>query len=193
LLKNYTQLHQKLTQESKLDWLLADGKDLANLNLYSPNLNQAWQKIKGLSRLADNAQQKAVQFAAWREAQAIATNKPRKWVMSDEKLIAYSANEEKLSASAQIDFEDFLTQNAQLFSEIVQIEFHQAPNPDEKKQKIALQKRIKKIANQYNLDENILATGKIVMQFIRGNQSVKFLTGWRYAILKQELENEKQS
>jgi ribonuclease D len=193
LLKNYAQLRQQLTDEHKLDWLLAEGADLADINLYLPNLDQAWQKIKGLSRLPKKAHQTAAQLGAWREAMAIQNNQPRKWAMSDDELIRYSLNLEKLSAQKRADFDEFLAQNPQLFDVPIQFDVQQVPNSSEKLQKIALQKLIKKIALQYNLDETIIATGKTVMQFIRGNQSVKFLTGWRYTILKEELENAKQS
>ena len=193
LIKNYSQLSKQLTAEGKLDWLMQDGLDLSNINLYLPNLNQAWRKIKGLSRLAKSAHQKAVQLAAWRESQAIAQNKPRKWLMSDDQLIDYSLNKVKMSEQDKSLFNEFLSQHPQLTQQRIQIDKHQAPSSSEKQQKNQLQKLIKKTAVQYNLDESIIANGKTLMKFIRGDQSVSFLTGWRYHILKEELENAKQS
>lgn len=191
LLKNYTQLYEQLNQENKLDWLMLEGSDLSHINLYSPNLEQAWQKVKGLSRLPKNTHQKAMQLAAWRESQAINNNKPRKWIMSDDQLINYSLKKEVLSTQAKTAFDAFLSSYPQLIETHIQIGNHQMPSKSEKQQKNELQKLIQKIALQYNLDETIIATGKMLMKFIRGDRSVKFLSGWRYDILKEELENAK--
>jgi hypothetical protein len=37
-------------------------------------------------------------------------------------------------------------------------------------------------ANQYNLTAEVIATSKILLRYIRGDQSVNFLSGWRYQI-----------
>lgn len=193
LIKNYSQLIEQLTQEQKLDWLMADGLELLNINLYLPNLDQAWKKVKGLSRLPKSIHQKSAHLAAWRESQAIDNNKPRKWIMSDDQLINYSLNKTKMSDQDKTIFSEFLSQQVQLTQQRIQIDTHQAPSKSENKQKNELQILIKKIAVQYNLDEAIIANGKTLMKFIRSDQSVNFFTGWRYHILKEELENAKQS
>jgi ribonuclease D len=193
LLKNYTQLNNQLITEQKLDWLMAEGADLSNIKLYSPNINQAWQKVKGLSALPKNTHQQILQLSAWREATAITNNKPRKWIMSDSKLINLVLKTEKLSSQNQAKLDEFLLQNPELNTTKITINPQQIPTKIEKQQKHNLQKIIKKIANQYNLDQTLIANGKTLMQFIRGDQSVKFLTGWRYHILKEELNNAKQS
>ncbi len=191
LLKNYTDLHNQLSQENKLDWLMEEGQNLSSIDLYSPNIESAWQKVKGLSRLPKSSHQKAVQLAAWRESQAIDSNKPRKWIMSDDQLINYSIKKEALSTQEQSTFNDFLSNNMQLVDARILIDNHQMPSKSEKQQKNELQKLVQKIALQYNLDETIIATGKTLMKFIRGDQSVNFLAGWRFEILKEELENAK--
>ena len=191
LLKNYVQLLDQLIIEQKLDWLMADGHDLSNIDLYLPNLDQAWQKIKGLSRLPKSTHQKAAQLAAWRESQAVNKNKPRKWIMTDEQLIDYSTNKAKLSDKAKASFNEFLSQHSNLVETRIEIGSHQPPTKSEKQQKNQLQKLIQKIAVQYNLDETLIANGKALMKYIRGDQSVKFLSGWRHHILKEELKNAK--
>ncbi len=191
LLKNYTQLLEQLIIENKLDWLMADGHDLSDISLYLPNFDQAWQKIKGLSKLPKSTHQKAAQLAAWRESQAVAKNKPRKWIMADEKLIDYCLNKTKLSDQAKAIFNEFLSQHSQLVDTRIEVTSHQPPSKSEKQQKNQLQKLIQNIAVQYNLDETLIANGKTLMKYIRGDQSVKFLSGWRHHILKEELKNAK--
>jgi ribonuclease D len=191
LLKNYVQLLDQLIIEQKLDWLMADGHDLSNIDLYLPNLDQAWKKIKGLSRLPKSTHQKAAQLAAWRESQAVNKNKPRKWIMTDDQLIDYSINKAKLSDQAKASFDEFLSQNSHLVETRIEFGSQQIPSKSEKQQKNQLQKLIQKIAVQYNPDETLIANGKALMKYIRGDQSVKFLSGWRHHILKEELENAK--
>ena len=73
----------------------------------------------------------------------------------------------------------------------INVEKNKIVTKTEKSKKNELQKLIQKIANQYNLDDKIIANGKSLLSFIRGNRSVIFLSGWRYQILKEELENAK--
>ncbi len=47
----------------------------------------------------------------WREDTARKENKPRKWIMSDERLIDYATGKNKLSSSSQKLFEKFLNTN----------------------------------------------------------------------------------
>jgi hypothetical protein len=111
--------------------------------------------------------------------------------MKDEQLINYASNKEKLSSQTRATFEEFLSINPQLTEVRIEISSHQPPSKSEKQQKNELQKLIQKIAVQYNLDETLIANGKSLIKFIRGDQSVKFLAGWRYHILKEELKNAK--
>ena len=191
LLKNYHQLKAQLEVEEKSTWIEEEGKSLLDINLYNPDIKEAWQRVKGFSRLAKKPQLKAAQLSAWREYQAKKKNKPRKWILSDDKLISYTLEKDKLSGKTNSLFSEFLGHHPRINSMSINVEKNKVVTKTEKSKKNELQKLIQKIANQYNLDDKIIANGKSLLSFIRGNRSVIFLSGWRYQILKEELENAK--
>ena len=191
LIKNYHQLKVQLQAENKLDWIIEEAQKLLNIDLYLPPIDQAWQRVKGLSRVNKNAHVLAAQLAAWREHRAQSNNRPRKWILADEPLIAHALGEEKLSNKAQKSFDDFLAQHISIQNIEISIGKNQPPTKTEKAQKVVLQKLIQEKANQYNLAIEVMASSKSLLKYIRGDRSVMFCQGWRYHLLQGELENAK--
>ncbi|HCQ69746.1 MAG TPA: ribonuclease D, partial [Gammaproteobacteria bacterium] len=191
LIKNYHQLKAQLQAENKLDWIVEEAQDLLNIDLYLPPIDQAWQRVKGLSRINKNAHVLAAQLAAWREHRAQANNKPRKWILADDALIAHALGKEKLSNKAQKSFDDFLTLHTDIQNIKISINKNKPPTKTEKSQKVVLQKLIQEKANQYNLAIEVMASSKSLLKYIRGDRSVMFCQGWRYHLLQEELENAK--
>ncbi len=192
LLKNYHQLHAQLKAQNKLDWIAEESESLLNPKLYIVDINKAWKRVKGFSRLDKKYQLFAAQLAAWREHQAAIKNKPRKWIMDDEKLINYVLNKEKLSVKAKTAFSSFMFEHPHLNSLTISIN-HKIVTKAEKTAKSILQKLIQKIANQYNLPTEVLTNSKSLLNYVRGDRDrgVIFCQGWRYKILKKELDNAK--
>lgn len=191
LIKNYHQLKQRLEDEKKLHWLMEEGQSLLDVDLYETDITQAWKRVKGLLRLPKKAHTIGAQLCAWREATAQRKNKPRKWILSNDDLIKIAMKKSSLSADNQQAFEHFLTQYPQLCGIELDSKQHTPPTAQEKAQKIVLQKLIQERANQYNLNTEVITTSKTLLRYIRGDQSVNFLSGWRYQILKGEIENAK--
>ena len=190
LLKNYHNLSEILNKENKIKWLEEDAQELLNINTYIPKLTDAWKKVKGINKINRKHHALAVELAAWREYQAINKNKPRKWIMADEKLISYAQGREKLSKDARSSFNSFIKDN-NITTTSIKINKNKVPSATEKARKNELQKLIQQKADAYNLDSGIIANGKSLLQYIRGDQSVKFNQGWRYEILQGELKNAK--
>ncbi|CAC9640258.1 ribonuclease D [bacterium endosymbiont of Bathymodiolus sp. 5 South] len=191
LIKNYHQLKIRLENEQKLEWLMEEGQSLLDVNLYEVDITQAWKRVKGISRLPKKLHNIGAQLCAWREHTAIDKNKPRKWILADDDLINIAMGKDNFNAKKQQSFESFLTQYPQRSDIKIDTQHHTPPTPAEKAQRVILQKVIQEKANQYNLTAEVIATSKILLRYIRGNQSVNFLSGWRYQILKEELENAK--
>ncbi|KAA0446133.1 MAG: ribonuclease D [Candidatus Thioglobus sp.] len=186
LIKNYYQLKTLLEKGQKLNWLLEDGQSLLDSNLYEVDIFQAYNRLKGLWRLPQQAQLQAAYLAAWREQNAINKNKPRKWLLADNDLLDIAMGKRNLSVDKQQQFNIFLANNPDKIK--VEIDKNMPPTPEEKAQKLSLQKLIQEKANQYNLTTEIIANGKTLLRYIRGDQSVKILSGWRYNLLKKELK-----
>ncbi|ULQ47084.1 ribonuclease D [Flagellatimonas centrodinii] len=79
----YPTLQQQVADAGRLDWLAEDCQRLTDANRYSVRPDDAWQRLKGLGRLDAASQSRAVALAAWRETQAQARNRPRKWIIED--------------------------------------------------------------------------------------------------------------
>lgn len=191
LIKNYYQLKLRLENEQKLHWLMEEGQYLLNIDLYEVDITQAWKRVKRLLHLDTKTRTLGVQLCAWREHTAQQKNKPRKWILSNDNLIKIAMGKNTLNAENQDTFKSFLAQYPQLCDIEIDIQQYTVPTKEEKAQRLVLQKLIEKKANQYNLVAGVITNSKILLKYIRGDQSVNFLNGWRYQILKGEMDNAK--
>jgi ribonuclease D len=80
----YPALLAELEAQGRLAWLQEDAARATELSQYQPQPATAWQRLRGLARLSPPAQQIAAKIAAWREAEAVAKNRPRGWIVDDE-------------------------------------------------------------------------------------------------------------
>lgn len=186
LIKNYYQLKTLLENEQKLDWIMEEGQSMLDVKNYEADMFQSWHRIKGFSRLPKHTHTFAVQLAAWRERRAIDKDKPRKWIMTDNDLIDIALGKQRLNDDKQRQFEEFSTNNP--YTTEINTHKHTPPTPEEKAQKLILQNLIQEKANQYNLTAEVIASSKTLLRYIRGDQSVNFLSGWRYDLLKKEIK-----
>ena len=186
LLPNYRILKDKLYSENKTQWLDEETSLLLDQKLYEPNIEQICKKTKGLSKIDSRSQKQAIKLVYWRESTAQKENKPRKWIMSDEKLLDYACGKNNLSVSSKKLFDKFTVQNSKksTFSKA----FHpQKPlSNDEKLKKNELQNLINKLALKYNLPPELICSGKSLVKFIKGDSESPLKKGWRSKILKMQ-------
>lgn len=88
LIQAYPTIRNKLIELSRLDWLDEDFNTLCQPALYEIKEETLWQRVSGHQRLPGNKLAIVQQLAIWREQQAKKHNRPRKWIMSDDLLIA---------------------------------------------------------------------------------------------------------
>ena len=183
LLPNYRILKDKLDSENKTQWLDEETSLLLDQKLYEPNIEQICKKTKGLSKIDSRSQKQAIKLVYWRESIAQKENKPRKWIMSDEKLLDYACGKNNLSVSSKKLFDEFTSHNLKksTFSKA----FHpQKPlSNDEKLKKNELQNLINELALKYNLPPELICSGKSLVKFIRGDSESPLKKGWRSKIL----------
>ena len=186
LLPNYRILKDKLDLENKAQWLDEETSLLLDQKLYEPNIEQICKKTKGLSKIDSRSQKQAIKLVYWRENTAQKENKPRKWIMSDEKLLDYACGKNNLSVSSKKLFDKFTSHNFKksTFSKA----FHpQKPlSNDEKLKKNELQNLINELALKYNLPPELICSGKSLVKFIRGDSESPLKKGWRSKILKMQ-------
>ena len=184
LLPNYRILKDKLDSENKTQWLNEETSLLLDQKLYEPNIEQICKKTKGLSKIDSRSQKQAIKLIYWRESTAQKENKPRKWIMSDEKLLDYACGKNNLSVSSKKLFDKFTSHNLKksTFSKA----FHpQKPlSNDEKLKKNELQNLINELALKYNLPPELICSATSLVKFIRGDSESPLKKGWRSKILK---------
>lgn len=87
----YPELSEALNAAGRTGWLEEDCAALCRAARYRPDPEGAWQRLKGLGRLAPDSQHAAAALACWREERAVASDRPRRWVLDDETLLAIAA------------------------------------------------------------------------------------------------------
>jgi len=184
LLPHYEMLKDELIKSKKFQWLSEEVSFLLEKNLYEPNFKQIIKKTSGISKIDSKSQKQAINLVIWREDNARKENKPRKWIMSDERLIDYATGKNKLSSSSQELFEKFLKTN-QTKKELQAPLVSQKPlSADEKLKKNQAQEYIKNISIEYNIAPELICSSKNLIKFIRGNKEVSINSGWRSKIFK---------
>jgi len=94
-------LLEELERMGRDAWHRDDCAAITQPERYRPNPANAWQRLKGLGRLDADAQHATAALAHWREERALASNRPRRWVLADETLLAIAeARPDSLAALA---------------------------------------------------------------------------------------------
>lgn len=84
LAQAYPLIMKALQEKGRLAWLEDDFRALADPGRYQPDPDGAWRRIKGVQQLKPRQLAVLQQLAAWREREAMARNKPRRWILQDE-------------------------------------------------------------------------------------------------------------
>ena len=91
LLELHTSLLAELQKRGRQHWLDEDASAFADETLYRTEPADAWRRMKGIGRLKPTERAIARAVARWREERAIASDKPRGWILPDEALFAIAA------------------------------------------------------------------------------------------------------
>ena len=90
LIKAYRVIMDRLDESGRVDWVLDEIKPLTDRSHYVVDRRVAFKRVKRINSLTRRQLAVARELAAWREAKAEYANIPRKWLMSDEVLVALS-------------------------------------------------------------------------------------------------------
>lgn len=90
LIKAYDVIMERLDESGRVSWVLDEIKPLTDRSHYVVDRRVAFKRVKRVNSLTRRQLAVARELAAWREARAEYSNIPRKWLMSDEVLIALS-------------------------------------------------------------------------------------------------------
>ncbi len=202
LLQLHTELSAALETQGRAAWLREEASAIEDPSLYRTDPSAAWRRLKGLPRLRPQEQASARALAEWREQRAIASDKPRGWILSDEALYALATlapqtmeqleqvralppalvrkrGEELLAliAAAQESADESLVELAA-----------RRPATEETALVARLQQRVRDEAAALGLSPEVLATRRDVEALVfkdRGESAL--LRGWRRTVIGEQL------
>ncbi|MGH8540096.1 MAG: ribonuclease D [Stenotrophobium sp.] len=197
----YPMLREELEKAGRLGWLEEDCARDADPAHYRTEPANAWRKLKGLARMPAAAQTLAAALADWREREAQARNRPRKWIIEDDAI--YRIAERAPTDLAQIEalhvlqpktlarhgetllkiVEEARTQPARIFAGDERME------PEQKALMKRLQEKLRELAASLKLPVSTLAPrADVEALMLEGAQArIPLLNGWRREVAGAEV------
>lgn len=202
LLQLHTELATQLEARGRAQWLAEDARAFDDESLYQLNPSDAWRRLKALGRLRPLEQAAARALADWRERRAVASDKPRSWILSDEALYALATR----APATVTDLEQIPALPPALVrkrgQELITLiaSAHQGadgtdtlqvaprPTPGETTRVARLQQLVRDKAVEMGISPEVLATRRDVEALVfpeRGESAL--LRGWRRGVIGQRL------
>lgn len=204
LVAMYPLMVQSLTQLGRLAWLDEDFETLTHPQLYQNDPVQQWQRVSGLQKLKGAQLAILQQLAAWREQQAQQQNKPRKWILSDDILIAIAMQgphkSEQLERIRGIN-SALLQRHGQTLlgliakaktlpkSEWPILSRRKALDPNQEALLDALMAIVKLQAASHQINNTALTSRHELENLIAGDKDIPLLHGWRHGLAGQQVLN----
>lgn len=83
----YRLQQEQLDRLGRGEWLAEDFDQLTDPGTYQPIPQEMWKRLKGANRLKGVQLAVLQKLATWREEQAIARDRPRRWILKDDVLL----------------------------------------------------------------------------------------------------------
>ena len=180
------QLMDKLAALGRLDWFAQDMRAMESQPLDVEPM-QAWQRVKGKGLQQGRPRAVLQTLAAWRELRGQSRNRPRRWVLSDEALLAIANAQpqtvQALAALSDVPEGVVRNQGSELLDCVAQAQDLEIPHLEQRipdKAVIAgLQTTLRKIAQELELDSSLLATRADLNALVLDGHSPRLQNGWR--------------
>lgn len=191
-------LSESLDRKGRLEWAEQDSAALLDPALYAMDAAQAIGRLKGARNLRGAARAVAERLAAWREQEAIRTNRPRQWIARDT-LLMELANRRPASIDELGQIEGMspkLKQRAgdELLSLITAgdngNDYKPPAIPDEAQKALLKQMQglVAKAASALQLAPETIASRKDLLAVIdSGREGSKVFSGWRNDVIGEDL------
>ncbi len=203
LARVYPLLRGELERRGRLDWLAPDFEALVQAARFDQDPQEAWRRIKGAGRLRGRARAALQALAAWREHQARRLDRPRRWILSDEVLLAIARlrpdSLETLASVRGLPPRTLREQGQALLDALAGADRagpeappSRVPQPPLTPQQEALVDILtgvlRLLADAESVHPSVLAVRRDLEQAVRGDRSGPLFQGWRYRLAGQALE-----
>jgi len=191
-------LCERLQQLGRLAWAEQDSADLLRPQLYDIEPDLAVARLKGARNLKGVMRSASVRLAAWREREAVRSNRPRQWIMKDKMLLDIAAGQpatrEELAAlpgmsprTADRASQDILAAVEAAKSDETDYKPPARPDAERKALLKILQERVADLAAELGIANEIVAPRKELAAVVDGDRSGRVFSGWRAEIIGNEL------
>jgi ribonuclease D len=195
-------MKQRLLDLGRYEWALEDSRALADIKLYKPNPDNAWQRLKSIPFLSPADQARARALAAWREQRAVDADKPRSWILSDKALLQMAQqNPTNSNDFNRIDdlapavirnqgghlLEVLKDTNAAVDNgELVFIQ--EIPNPEKDKAQVkVLSAIIRTEAEKLGIATEVVGSKRDIQALMKNDAQCRLTSGWRREIVGEQL------
>jgi ribonuclease D len=198
LLAAWERLDAELGRLGRRDWLREDcERMLAEQPVADTTV--IWSRLKGVHALPFASQCAALTLVRWREAAAQRSDRPRRWLLADEDLVAIAAAlPSDADALAALGKSRFITRSAPAVLAAIasrtdpaveaEVRANAAQAAPDKAAVKALQERVRQRAAVLGIEPEILATKRDLVGVALGEPPAHLRSGWRANELAPLLE-----
>lgn len=197
LLAAWDRLQAQLTELGRTAWLT---EECARVLAERPEADTltVWARLKGVHGLPFAGQCAALALVRWRETAAQRSDRPRRWLLTDELLLTIAAAMPRDSvALATLVPEKFAARNGAAVLAAVaahaqpelqtEVRANASQAPPDKNVVKALQERVRQQATRLAIEPEILATRRDLVALAGGKPPAHLTGGWRAAELAELL------
>jgi len=199
----FAMLEDRLRDQGRYEWAIEDSAELCQISLYKPEPAAAWQRVKSIPFMPPAQQARARALTTWRETRAVASNKPRQWIMGDKAILQLAtenpADEAALSKLNEVPGSLARNQGRKLISIVeaandayargdMDLQQQSFDVETEKMLSKKLAKLVRAKAEKLGIAPEILASKRDISALIRDAANARVLQGWRYDVIGKELQ-----
>lgn len=200
----YERLRDQLEGQGRLAWLDDDFAALADPARYRIDPDETWRRVKGNAQLRGRQRALLRALAAWRERRAMAADKPRRWILGDDALLAMArgapTGREALGRIRGLS-EGLIRRHGADLLELIQTALEQpveaAPEPSRpaplgREQEAlvdALMGLLRLQGARHGIAPAALGTRRELEALVRGDREVEMLKGWRRGLVGEPLQS----
>lgn len=199
LLPALIMLTEMLEQKGRLSWAEEDSAQLLDPALYDIDPKLAIDRMKGARKLRGRRRAAAARLAAWRESEALRSNRPRQWIAKDNALLEVATRlPDNTDALAKIDGlpAGLVRRSGRAILAAVSASAgddtnYRPPSSPSESQKALLnsiQKHVAECAGDLGLAAETVASKRDLSAIIMGgDRQSKVLNGWRRELVGEKL------
>ena len=204
LIQAYHIMVGRLQAEGRLSWVLDEVRPLADRSHYEIDKREAYKKVKRVNSCTRRQLGIARELAAWRETRAEKHDIPRKWVISDEVLIALVKRAPRdVSSFRSIRGTDQLSE-ADVTSALMAVErgmtcpsdllppaFHSRKTPATDHESVVdlMYALVRLVAERAGVATGIIASRDDLADYIDHPERSPLREGWRFELLGAHLDD----